>query len=296
MARVGFIGTGNIGSPMAHQILSAGHELAVSDASRNAAKSLLDAGAAWSDSPGELGASSEVVFTSLPGPAQLETVGRGLCERPAKGLIHVDLSTVSLSSAQATRDFASAAGVAFLDCPVSGGAVLATRGELTLMASGERAAFERIEPILKALGKRIFYLGEKTGTGTLFKLINNAIFLSAGQLAQEGLVLATKAGLDLAELVEILKVSSAGMYTGMVPAALSRAFEVEGFTLGLAEKDVGLALATARELGVPMPTTAAAYETYAAGLAEGKGGKLFTATLEILEAGADVVVPQTRVG
>lgn len=295
MARVGFIGTGNIGSPMAHQILAAGHELTVSDLTREAAESLLAAGAAWSDTAAEVGAGSEVVFTSLPGPAQLDAVGRALCEHPARGLVHVDLSTISLAAARRAREVADAAGVAFLDCPVSGGAALAARGQLTLMASGERAAFERAEPILKALGERIFHLGEEAGTGTLFKLINNAIFLSAGQLAQEGLVLGAKAGLDLAKLVEILKLSSSGMYTGMLPAALSRAFEAPGFSLGLAEKDVGLALETARDLGVPMPVTSAAHATYAAGVAEGRSEKLFTATLETLEAGAGIVVPKTRI-
>lgn len=295
MARVGFIGTGNIGRPMAHQILAARPDLAVSDLHRDAAASLLDAGAAWLDSPEEVGAVCDVVFTSLPGPAELAAVGRALCQQPRSGLVHVDLSTVSLPAARQAHEVAANAGVAFLDCPVSGGAALAARGQLTLMASGDRAAFERAEPIMQALGERIFYLGSDVGTGTLTKLINNAIFLSAGQLAQEGMVLGAKAGLDLAKLVDVLKVSSAGMYTGMLPATLSRTFESEGFTMALAEKDVGLALETARELGVPMPTTTAAHGTYATGIADGQGRKLFTATLETLEAKAGIVVPATEV-
>jgi 3-hydroxyisobutyrate dehydrogenase-like beta-hydroxyacid dehydrogenase len=280
---------------MAHRILAAGHELAVCELRRDAARSLVDAGAAWSDSPAELARSCEIVLTSLPRPADVESVAKELAEAPPEGLVHVDLSTISLSAAKRIAELEGRAGIAFLDCPVSGGAPLAARGQLTLMASGDRHAFERAEPVLKALGERIFHLGEEVGTGTLFKLINNAIFLCAGQLAQEGLVLASKAGLDLAKLVEILRASSSGMYLGMVPAALSRAFEVEGFTLGLAEKDVGLALETARELGVPMPATSAAYRTYAVAVANGRSEKLFTATLETLEAGAGVVVPRTQI-
>lgn len=293
MARVGFIGTGNIGSPMAHQILAAGHDLTVCDVDPGAARSLVDAGAAFEDSPADIAAGCEIVFTSLPGPAQLDAVVSQLTAAPHPKLVHVDLSTVSLSAAKRARDACNGAGVAFLDCPVSGGAVLAARGKLTVMASGPRDAFERAEPVLKALGERIFFLGEETGTGTLVKLINNAIFLCAGQLAQEGMVLAAKAGLDLAQLVETLKVSSSGMYLGMVPAALSRDFESDGFALALAEKDVGLALETARELGVAMPVTEAGHGTYAAGVAEGRGAKLFTATLEILEERAGITVPQT---
>ena len=235
MARVGFIGTGNIGSPMAHQILAAGHDLTVCDVDPGAARSLVDAGAAFEDSPADIAAGCEIVFTSLPGPAQLDAVVSQLTAAPHPKLVHVDLSTVSLSAAKRARDACNGAGVAFLDCPVSGGAVLAARGKLTVMASGPRDAFERAEPVLKALGERIFFLGEETGTGTLVKLINNAIFLCAGQLAQEGMVLAAKAGLDLAQLVETLKVSSSGMYLGMVPAALSRDFESDGFALALAE-------------------------------------------------------------
>jgi len=276
---------------MARQVLAAGHPLAVCDARPEAAAPLLEAGATFCDSPAQLAADCEVVFTSLPGPPQLDAVSALLCERPRPGLVHVDLSTISLPAARRVQEAEARAGIAFLDCPVSGGAVLAARGKLTLMASGERAAFEKVEPILRAIGERIFYLGEQTGTGTLFKLVNNAIFLCAGQLAQEGLVLAAKAGLDLDQLLDTLKVSSSAMFLGMAQTTLARGFDAEGFSLALADKDIGLALETACALGVPMPTTAAARETYAKALAEGRGDKLFTATLETLEAAAEVVVP-----
>lgn len=294
MTRVGFIGTGNIGSPMAHRILGAGHELRVCDRRQEAAASLLAVGARWEATPGGAAGASDVVFTSLPGPAELEAVVRGddgLVAGAGPGLVHVDLSTISLASARALRELEGAAGLHFLDCPVSGGAVLAERGALTLMASGEKHAFERVEPVLQALGKRIFYLGDGAGTGTLCKLINNAIFLCAGQLALEGMVLGAKAGLDPTQLLALLEVSSAAMYTGMVPATLARNFEAEGFSLALAEKDIALALDTARRLGVPMPTTAAAHQTYLRGVAGGLGEKLFTATLETLEAAAGTRVP-----
>jgi 3-hydroxyisobutyrate dehydrogenase-like beta-hydroxyacid dehydrogenase len=299
MARVGFVGTGNIGAPMAHRMLSAGHELHVFDVRPEAARTLLEAGASPAASPRELAERCELVLSSLPGPVQLESVvcgDAGLVAGARKGLVHVELSTISLACARRVHALEEAVGIAFLDCPVSGGAVLARRGALTLMASGDRTAFERAQPVLAALGERIFHLGEEVGTGTLAKLINNAIFLCAGQLAQEGFVLGARAGLDPSRLFEILRVSSSSMYLGMVPAALARAFDVEGFTMTLAEKDVALALDTARELAVPMPATAAAHQTYVRGLAAGAGEKLFTATLEAIESAAGVRLPACELG
>lgn len=289
MTRVGFIGTGNIGAPMAGRVLGAGHALRVHDRDPAAAEALVAGGAEWADSPAAAAEGVEVVLTSLPGPRELEAVvsgDDGILAAAAPGLVHADLSTISLDAARRVHAWEQAAGVAFLDAPVSGGAVLAERGKLTLMTSGDAAALACARPVLSALGEQIFHLSEEPGTGTLVKLVNNAIFLCAGQLAQEGAVLAAKAGLDAARLLEVLKLSSAGMYVAMLPTTLARGFDAEGFSLALAEKDVALALETARGLAVPMPTTAAAHQTYLRGVAAGHGHQLFTATLQVLEAAA----------
>jgi 3-hydroxyisobutyrate dehydrogenase-like beta-hydroxyacid dehydrogenase len=187
----------------------------------------------------------------------------------------------------------SEAGVHYLDAPVSGGAMGAAQGTLTVMASGDAGAFARVEPLFAAFAKHVFHLGAP-GAGTLVKLINNAIFLCAGLLAQEGFVLGARAGLEPRRLLEILKLSSAGIYSGLVETTLARDFERAFFSLSLAEKDVALALESARSLAVPMPVTSAAHQTYLRALAQGLGGQVFFATLQAIERAAGVEVPALR--
>jgi 3-hydroxyisobutyrate dehydrogenase-like beta-hydroxyacid dehydrogenase len=195
----------------------------------------------------------------------------GLLAGAQAGDIHVDLSTSAFEAVRALAAREAAAGVQLVDAPVSGGVMGAAQGTLTVMASGERAAFERVEKLLGAFGKNIFYLGE-SGNGTLTKLVNNAIFLCGGLLVQETFAMAAKAGLDPNLL-------------------LGRGFDNAFFQLALAEKDVGLAVASAQGLGVRMPVIEAAHATYARALAMGLGPKLFAATLLAVEEAAGVEVP-----
>jgi 3-hydroxyisobutyrate dehydrogenase-like beta-hydroxyacid dehydrogenase len=287
---VGFIGTGTIGAPMAKRLLDAGHALVVCDRSDAAAAPLVAAGAKRASTPREVAAACRVVFTSLPGPAQVDEVATGLLEAARPGDVHVDLSTSAFDAVRALAAREAAAGVHLVDAPVSGGAMGASQGTLTVMASGERAAFERIEPLLAAFGKNIFYLGA-SGNGTLTKLVNNAIFLCGGLLVQETFAMAAKAGLDPSRLLEVVQKSSGAVYANMAKLLLSHRFDNPFFQLALAEKDVALALASAKGLGVPMPVIEAAHDTYARALAMGFGPKLFAATLLAVEDAAGVTVP-----
>ena len=291
--RVGFIGTGSIGEPMARQLLSAGHELVVHDARPEATASLRELGAAWGADAREVAAACRVVLTSLPGPAEVEAVvtgADGLLTAAQPGDVHIDLSSNSVAMVRQLHREEAARGVLYIDCPVTGGVRRARRGALTLLASGERQAFERVEPLLQALGEHVFYVGE-AGSGCLTKLINNAIVLCAGQLVQEGLVLGSKLGLEPERLYEMLKVGSAAPHIGLMPYMIGRRFADPTFTLALASKDVGLALEAARDAGVPMPVTAAAQQTYLAAMGRGLGEQSFLATQIPLEQGAGVEVP-----
>ena len=274
--RVGFIGTGTIGAPMARRLLDAGHALVVCDRAPAAAAPLVAAGAALAASPREV---EEVAA----GPG-------GLLEGARAGDVHVDLSTSALGAVRALAAREAAAGVQLVDAPVSGGAMGAAQGALTVMASGERSAFERVEPLLGAFGKHVFYLGD-SGNGTLAKLVNNAIFLCGGLLVQETFAMAAKAGLDASRLLEVVQKSSGAAYAGLAKLLLGRGFDNAFFTLALAEKDVGLALDSARGLGVPMPVVEAAHGTYRRALELGLGQKLFAATLLAVEDAAGVEVP-----
>jgi 3-hydroxyisobutyrate dehydrogenase-like beta-hydroxyacid dehydrogenase len=297
MATIGFIGTGNIGNPMARHVIAAGHEVVVYDKNAAACDNLLELGARRGASPEDVAEQCRFVFTSLPGPKEVEDVVRGaqgLLAGAKPGDIHVDLSTNSVTAVKRIAELEAASGILYLDSPVTGGVAGAEAGTLTLLVSGDRLAFEKVEPFLGAIGTNVFYLGE-TGTGTTVKLINNLIVLCAGQLMQEGLVLGAKAGLDPVKLYEMLRVSSSRPFIGAMPAAIERQFENPSFSLALASKDVGLALETARDLAVPMPVTSAAHQTYLRALAAGLGSKSFMATLEALEAGANTVVPTAEV-
>jgi len=293
---VGFIGTGTIGAPMAKRLLDAGHALVVCDRVESATAPLVAAGAVRGASPREVAAACRVVFTSLPGPREVEEVATGkggLLEGARAGDVHVDLSTSAFDAVRTLAAREAEAGVHLVDAPVSGGTIGAAQGTLTVMASGERAAFERVEPLLGAFGKNIFYLGE-SGSGTLTKLVNNAIFLCGGLLVQETFAMAAKAGLDPNRLLEVVQKSSGAAYAGLAKLLLGRGFDNAFFQLALAEKDVALALASARGLGVPMPVIESAHATYARALELGLGKKLFAATLLAVEDAAGVEVP--RVG
>jgi 3-hydroxyisobutyrate dehydrogenase-like beta-hydroxyacid dehydrogenase len=290
----GFIGLGTIGGPMACRLLETGRRLVVHDLRPEAADPLVESGAAAAASPREVAARCRVVLTSLPGPAEVEAVvggEQGILAGARPGDVHVDLSTSSWAMVRRLARVEAEAGVALVDAPVSGGAAAAAKGTLAVMASGPRDAFERVLPVLQALGQHVFHLGE-SGCGTLVKLVNNAIFLCAGLLAQEGFVLAAKAGLDPARLLEVLRAGSAGMYLGLAELFFRRGFETPLFQLSLAEKDVALALDSARELAVPMPVTAAAHQTYLRALAQGLGSQVFFATLRAVEAAAGAEIPR----
>jgi 3-hydroxyisobutyrate dehydrogenase len=291
---IGFIGTGTIGNPMARCLVHAGYDLVVHDARPEAAANLVDAGAAWAASPSEVAEHCTLVLTSLPGPAEIDAVvlgPQGVLAGASVGTVHVDLSTSSIAAARRLAARESEAGVRFVDAPVSGGAVGAEKGELTVMVSGPADAIASAEPVFEVLGSRVFRLGDEPGAATLVKLVNNAIFLSSGLLFQEGLVLAAKAGIDPAVLQPVLQSSSAAMYLGLAAPALARNFDAPIFTLALAEKDISLALESARDLGVPLPVTSAAHQTYVRARAAGLGSKVFWATLQAIERDAGVEVP-----
>src|SRR5262245_10209414 len=279
---------------MARRLLEAGHALVVCDRVEAATAPLVAAGATRARSAREVACACRVVFTSLPGPREVEEVvtgAGGLLEGAQAGDVHVDLSTSAFDAVRALAAREAEAGVHLVDAPVSGGAAGAAQGTLTVMASGAEAAFERVAPLFSAFGKHVVYLGE-AGNGTLHKLVNNAIFLCGGLLVQETFAMASKAGLAPSQLLEVVSKSSGAAYAGLAKLLLGRGFENAFFTLALAEKDVSLALASAESLGVPMPVIEAAHGTYARALALGLGPKLFAATLLAVEDAAGVEVPK----
>ena len=285
--RVGIIGLGIMGAPMARNLLRAGHPLTVYTRTRARAAGLLADGATWADSPAALAAAVDAVVTMLPDTPAVEAVMAGpdgVLAGARPGLLAIDMSTTDPAAARALAERASETGVALLDAPVSGGEQGAIAGTLSIMVGGAAAAFDRAGPLFAALGKRVTYMGGP-GQGQMTKLVNQVV--GAGTLAAvaEGVLLAAGAGLDPAAVVEAVGGGAAAswMLAEQAPRMQRRDF-APGFMVRLQQKDLRLALASAERLGVPLPLTAVVQLLFTAVEARG-GGELGTqAILTALEA------------
>ncbi len=296
----GFVGIGTMGMPMAEHIIDAGISLVVRDTNPQVVGELTAAGAAAAGSLDEVGRKCQVVFLSLPGPADVEAVlvgASGLLGSMIEGDVIVDLSTNSHEMVVNLAAAAAEKGVHFLDAPVSGGAVGVRKKTLAVMVGGDAAALDLARPVLDLFAPHIFHVGA-TGMGTIAKLANNLIVLASTVTVQEAFVMASKAGLDATTLMRIIKKSSAAPCTGHGHFVLSRRFDNPIFKLGIAKKDLAVAVQSAKALGVPMPTTEAALAVYDQAIDMGLGDEVFYATQKALEAdaGAEVAVPEKESG
>ena len=290
--KAGFIGTGNMGNPMARNLLKAGVELTVNDVRREACANLIELGATWVDTPKEVAQASEIVFTSLPGPRQIDEVtlaANGLYAGASEGMIHVDLSSNSLSAVKRLAGLAAQQGIGFLDAPVSGGTAGAEAGTLSVMVGGNQATFDAVKPYFEMIGQNVFHLGE-VGAGTVHKLTNNMLALGASLLLQEVMTLGVKAGYNTKSLHSVWSVSSGRGQAAMMPNVLKRNWDNPFFSLALSAKDIGLCLEAARDLDVPRPVANAVGQWYTRSLVRGRGNQSWFATLATIEedAGVDV--------
>lgn len=253
--QIGFIGIGRMGTPMASRLIDAGYQLVVFDTNANAVQALMEKGATRADSPQDVADATEVVLLSLPVPQVVKDVATG-----AQGLISgsrvkvvVDLSTTGATMAKQVAKELADKGIAWIDCPVSGGIAGAEKGTLALMASGEREVYEALEPVLSNLGK-LFYVGGGAGMGQTMKVLNNLISVTALAITSEALVVGARAGLDPDAMVDVINAGSGktGASMDKIPKhVLTRSFDF-GFAIGLSAKDVRLCLEEAVDLGVPM--------------------------------------------
>jgi 3-hydroxyisobutyrate dehydrogenase len=294
--RIGFIGLGNMGGPMALNLIKAGHALAVYDVRREAAEPHLAAGARWADSPAAVAADCEVVMTSLPGPKEIEEVALGeggLITRVSHGGIYADLSTNSPALARRLHAAFKQKGVEVLDTPVSGGVPGARNATLAVMVGGDRATFERIKPALDAIGDKVSYIGE-SGAGSVAKLVHNMIAICSTQLLAEAFTMGIKAGVAPEALLKVVQDGAYGqgmLLSGALPKMVFRGnFDRVTFALKLARKDLGLATEVGRELNVPMPLASLVEQDFLAALANGLGEMDSTASVTIQENRAGVKI------
>jgi 3-hydroxyisobutyrate dehydrogenase-like beta-hydroxyacid dehydrogenase len=294
--RIAFIGLGNMGGPMALNMIKAGHALTVHDVRRVAAEPHLAAGARWADSPAAAATGCELVVTSLPGPREIEEVALGeggIIGGMDRGAIYADLSTNSPATIRRLHAAFKAKGIEVLDTPVSGGIPGARNATLAVMVGGDRATFEKIKPALDAIGDKVSYIGE-SGAGSVAKLVHNMIAICSTQLLAEAFTMGMKAGVAPEVLLKVVQDGAYGqgmLLTGTMPKMVFRGnFDRVTFALKLARKDLGLATEVGRELNVPMPLASLVEQDFLAALANGLGEKDSTAAVTIQEERSGVKI------
>ena len=300
--KLGFIGLGTMGRHMASSLMKAGHELVVHDVRREAAAPHLEAGAGWADTPRRVAEATEVVFTSLPGPPEVEAVAlgaEGLLAGLGRGKAYFDLSTNSPALARRIHELFKARGVHMLDAPVSGGPRGAETRKLALWVGGDEEVFNRHKPVLDAIGDQPYYVGP-IGAGSIAKLAHNC----AGYIIQTALAevftLGVKAGVDPLALWKAVRQGAVGRrrsFDGLVDQFLPGLFDPAAFALRLAHKDVTLAVGLGREHKVPMRLANVTLEEMTEALNRGWGERDSRVAMLLQEerAGVEIRVPAAAI-
>ena len=265
ITRVGFVGLGIMGRPMAHNLLEAGFKLTVHNRSRPAVDELVAAGATAAGSAAEVAKASEVTITMLPDTPDVEKVALGtdgVLAGSARGSYYVDMSTIAPAMSRTIAEAGAAKGVQCLDAPVSGSDVAAKAGTLSIMAGGDREAFDALQPVLSAMGGKIVYCGP-AGMGETVKLCNQVAGMGTLMAVCEALMLGAKAGADLNAAIEALSGGAARswMIENLGPRIVKRDY-APGFMVRLAQKDLRLAQGLAQEVGSPLAGAGLAQQLY----------------------------------
>ncbi|MFC5302415.1 NAD(P)-dependent oxidoreductase [Azospira restricta] len=288
--KLGFVGLGTMGRPMATRLLRAGHELAVWARRPEAAAPLVAAGATPCASAAEVARRSEIVFTIVTYGRDVEAVvfgDDGLAAGFAPDSILVDMSTIAPGLARDIASRLAAQGVHMLDAPVSGGGVGAAAGTLAIMAGGEAAVLERVRPLFAVLGKTLVHVGGN-GAGQVAKACNQMVMVAAIEAAAEAMRLAAAAGVDPEKVRQALAGGSAGSRVLEVfGARMTQRDFAAGVEARLHHKDFGIVLQEAHAMGVPLPVTAAVGQQLNALMAQGWGGCDTASLLRVLERSGD---------
>jgi len=298
---IGFIGLGTMGARMATNLQKAGHQLVINDIRPDAGAQHLAAGAEWADTPRDVGAACQVVFTSLPGPPEVEAVGvgeNGLIEGMQPGSAYFDLSTSSPTLARRLHAKFAERGFHLLDAPVSGGPAGAQSGKLAIWVGGDEAVFHQHQEVLEAIGDQVFYVGP-IGAGCVTKLVHNCTGYTIQAAMAEVFSLGVKAGVDPLQLWQAVRQGAVGRsrtYDRLLNNFLAGVFDPPSFALKLAHKDMTLATELGRELHVPMRAANLALEELTEALNRGWGGRDSRASMLLQEerAGVEIKVDPAR--
>jgi 3-hydroxyisobutyrate dehydrogenase-like beta-hydroxyacid dehydrogenase len=258
--KIGFIGLGMMGAGMASNLQKSGHDLVVHDLTRQAASRHLNAGAIWADTPRAVAQQCDIVFTSLPTPADVQRVGtgeNGLIEGFRTGAAWFDLSTNAVDVVRSLHASFAGKGIDFLDAPVSGGPKGANSGRLAIWVGGDNAVFDKYHEVLSAMGDQAVYIGP-IGAGTIAKLVHNASSAAVNVVLSEVFTMGIKAGVEPLALFAAVRQGASGrnrMFDRLADHFLTGSYDPADFALRLLHKDVTLACQLGREVQVPMRLT-----------------------------------------
>jgi len=286
LRRIGFIGLGTMGGPMARNLLNAGFNLRVFDIESKAAQALVSAGAAEANSAADAARGAEAVITMLPNGEHVEAAlfgPTGAAETMERGSLFIDMSTIAPAMTDRIAKQMAERGVAMLDAPVGRSSQHAVEGKLLIMVGGAEVDLKRARPALEQLGDTIVHCGP-VGSGARMKIVNNFMSVTINVTTAEALTLAEASGLDpeLARKVMLGTVAGQGHMETTYPAKVLKGDLTPGFMVDLAHKDLGLALDLASQLGVAVPTALAALEAYELARSEGHGRHDWTAIYAVL--------------
>ncbi len=292
--KIGFIGLGNMGGPMAANLLNAGFTLAVHDIDKNSVTRVSSKGARVCSDPKEVASRSNVIMTSLPSPEILDEVllgEKGVLDGVRERSILIPTDTVLPETIYKISRAAKEKGVAVLDAPVSGGPHGAKAATLTIMVGGDRQIFETCTPIFRAIAKNVIHVGP-SGAGCIAKLVNNLCSLANTAAACEGFVLGVKAGIDPKTLYEVVSTGTGRSYAveHKIPNQIAKGNFEPGFSVRIAAKDLSLITALGRAQGVPLYLTSAVERLYQLAKEKGMSEKDHVAIVTVLEEIAGVKV------
>jgi 2-hydroxy-3-oxopropionate reductase len=297
--KIGFIGLGIMGMPMARNLLKAGFEVVAYNRTTSKAEALTKEGARRANSPRELAMECPVVITIVSDTPDVEAVilGKdGVIEGARAGSVVIDMSTISPTATRAMATRLKEKGVAMLDAPVSGGDVGAVKGTLAIMVGGEAEVFERCRPIFEAMGKNIVHVGS-SGMGQTVKLMNQILLVGCLIGVVEALVFGQKSGVNLEKAVSAVAGGAAGSWvlSNLGPRIIKRDFQ-PGFFTDLMQKDLNLVMEAAAEMKLPLPVTGLANQMYYSLQCSGEGKSAYSALVKVLErmAGVEVRQPETK--